>query len=158
MAALKRSEALQPLSRQHHNGLLFCLLLDKGIKKQASLDVLKDFSVLFFTNDLNDHFIAEEAYLHTLPFSYPVLSEGIGRMMDEHIALRKLCVSIQANPSYELFSQLHVLLEQHIRFEERVLFNLIDTTVTAETFEQISIVLKDLKDDNCMSYPIKFWE
>jgi hypothetical protein len=158
MVPIKRSEALQPLSRQHHNGLLFCLLLEKGIAKQTSFDVLKDFSVLFFKNDLTGHFIAEEEYLHALPFSYPVLAEGIGKMMAEHAALRHLIILIEQNPSYELFQQLHVQLKQHIRFEERVLFNLIDATIDGETSRRINIALKDLKDDNCMNYPIKFWE
>jgi hypothetical protein len=154
---VKRSEALQPLSRQHHNGLLFCLVLNKGIAKAASLKVMKDFCLHFLQQDLSHHFMLEEAHLHVLPLSFPSLKNGIERMMNEHAVLRQLFANIEENASYDLMKQLAVTLEKHIRFEERELFNNIDMVLDANTFKTLQSVLQEEKDDNCMNYPIKFW-
>ena len=88
MPPIKRSIELQPLSRQHHNGLFFCLLLEKGVKKQADKILMRDFCQYFWEKDLEHHFELEEKDL--TPFSsYDELKEGIDRMKEEHGFIRK---------------------------------------------------------------------
>jgi hemerythrin-like domain-containing protein len=155
---IKRSEELQPLSRQHHNGLLFCLLLQKGIKKQADLEVMKEFIQSFWYKDLHHHFNLEENYLIPLTNHYPGLQNGLERMVNEHYELKNIINENSLNISYESIEELRRNLDSHIRFEERELFPLIEQTISEQQRLAIGAILANEKDDNCMNYPIKFWE
>ena len=158
MAPIRRSEALQPLSRQHHNGLMFCLLLGKGVARKAPWEIMKDFCMYFLQEDLSGHFLKEEVHLTALPLFYPVLAAGIDKMKADHLQIKALFEVIQQQPAYELFEQLSAIVEKHIRFEERELFNLIDSTLSQDGLQQLFTVFKDETDDNCMNYPVKFWQ
>jgi hemerythrin-like domain-containing protein len=155
---IKRSEELQPLSRQHHNGLLFCLLLQKGINKQADLEVMKEFIQSFWYKDLHHHFNLEESYLIPLTKQYANLQSGLERMVNEHYELKNIINENSLNISYESIEELRRNLDAHIRFEERELFPLIEETISDQQRTAIGTVLAHEKDDNCMNYPIKFWE
>lgn len=155
---VKRSEELQPLSRQHHNGLLFCLLLKKGINKQADLTVMQDFIQSFWYKDLHHHFELEEKYLAPLQKHYHRLQSSLERMINEHYELKNIINETLLNISYEAVQELHDKLEAHIRFEERELFPLIEDVVSEKERSVIGTILSHEKDDNCMNYPVKFWE
>jgi len=155
---IKRSEELQPLSRQHHNGLLFCLLLQKGIKKQADPEVMKEFIQSFWYKDLHHHFVLEENYLLPLINQYPALQAGLNRMVNEHYELKNIINENSLNISYESIEALRRNLDAHIRFEERELFPSIEQTISMQQRMAIGAALANEKDDNCMNYPIKFWE
>ncbi len=155
---IKRSEELQPLSRQHHNGLLFCLLLQKGIKKQADLEVMKEFIQSFWYKDLHHHFDLEENYLIPLSRQYHNLQNALERMVNEHYQLKNIINENSLNISYESIEELRRNLDAHIRFEERELFPLIEQTISEQQRIAIGTVMAHEKDDNCMNYPIKFWE
>lgn len=155
--AIKRSEELQPLSRQHHNGLLFCLLLKKGANKQADLEVMRDFIQSFWYKDLHHHFDLEEQYLVPLQKQYHQLQEPLERMVKEHYSLRNIINENSLNPTYKSVMELHDVLEAHIRFEERTLFPLIEETITRQQRVAIGAALSHERDDNCMNYPVKFW-
>jgi hemerythrin-like domain-containing protein len=155
---VKRSEELQPLSRQHHNGLLFCLLLKKGINKKADIEVMQEFIQSFWYKDLHHHFELEEKYLVPLQKHYHRLESPLERMMSEHYDLKNIVNEISLNVTYESVQQLQDKLEAHIRFEERELFPLIEAIISENERSTIGSLLSQEKDDNCMSYPIKFWE
>jgi len=141
---MKRHENLQPLSRQHHNGLLAVLLLEKGIKRGADTRQLCDFINWICTEDLDLHFSLEEQHLVPL--------------MDEHRLLQELKMQINAalNPSdAAAFAD---LLEKHIRFEERVVFPAAEQYLTPDEMNELGSVLSVHDDQNCMRYPIKLWE
>jgi hemerythrin-like domain-containing protein len=156
--ALKRSEALQPLSRQHHNGLLFCLLLGKGIKKQSDPEVMGAFIQEFWYKDLQHHFELEEQYLDPLKKRYPGLKTELDRMTQEHYELKNIINEISLNPSLKSIEELENKLNAHIRFEERLLFPFIEQTITEAEKQAIGQILGKERDHNCMNYPVKFWE
>lgn len=155
---MKRHENLQPLSRQHHNGLLAVLLLEKGIKRGADARQLCDFINWIFTEDLDLHFRLEEQHLVPLMQQHPELAEMAARLLDEHRLLQELKGQINAalNPSdAAAFAD---LLEKHIRFEERVAFPAAEKYLTPEEMNGLGSALSVHDDQNCMRYPIKFWE
>ena len=63
---MQRNKNLQPLSRQHHNGLLMVLLLSKGVRKQANIQVMADFILDAWQKELQQHFKMEEEFLFRL--------------------------------------------------------------------------------------------
>ena len=155
---LKRSDELQPLSRQHHNGLLFCLLLQKGIKKQADLEVMRDVIQDFWYKDLQHHFELEELYLDPFKKRYHQLETLLDRMLKEHYDLKNIINEISLNPTYNSIDELRQKLDGHVRFEERELFPLIEETISTEERQMIGKILEKERDDNCMNYSTKFWE
>src|SRR6516164_7346211 len=122
-STMKRHQQLQSLSRDHHNGLLASLLLKKGIAKDADLHTMATFIVDFWKNDLAAHFEKEETVL--LPaLHHTSFDENLNaRLLEEHKRLRSYVHDLQhEEPTDSLINDFAGLLEQHIRFEERIFF------------------------------------
>jgi len=156
---MKRHPQLQPLSRQHHNGLLMVLLITKGLKKKASLSVMNDFISKGWEEELKEHFEMEESIL--LPAlrdkSFdPLLTE---QLITEHHQIRSLIEKVKTNNTtvndLESFAS---LLEKHIRFEEKVFFPKAEQVLTEKELLDIGNRLHEDRSKNCINYPVKFWE
>lgn len=131
---LKRNEILKPISREHHQGLLLCWKIDAGIRKDIEPKRIKKYSEWFFKNHLLPHFEIEERYL------FPILGNDhvhIIKALDDHNILKKLFNSKEE--SYQNLLRIRETLSNHIRFEERVLFNEIQLIASPEKLEQIKI-------------------
>jgi len=157
MAPIKRAVELQPLSRQHHNGLFFCLLLDKGVKKQADKIILRDFCMYFWAEDLKHHFELEEKHLSDF-VSYAALKDEIEKMLSEHLFIRKFFEQTDILNEYSISDKLQNILEKHIRFEERELFPLIQSTISSLELHELAHAFENEINNNCSVYPVKFWE
>ncbi len=155
---MKRHENLQPLSRQHHNGLLAVLLLGKGLDRNTDPGQLRDFIEWLFTGDLELHFSLEEQQLVPLMQQHPELEELAARLLDEHRLLQELRVQISQQPDADTVRAFTDLLEKHIRFEERVAFPAAEQYLSAAEMSQLGAGLAGHDDQNCMRYPVKFWE
>lgn len=148
---IKRHEALKPLSRQHHFGLLFSWKLRKGFSKKIPLERIRKFAQWFFINEIQPHFKAEESYI------FPVLEEDdelIKRALREHRRIIRL-FNDDENPEKSLH-RLEEELQAHIRFEERVLFNEIQQRATPEQLKAIE--KHHLEPDSHREYDDPFWE
>lgn len=155
---IKRTAALQPLSRQHHNGLLCCLLLQKGLQRNAEPTVMAAFVQDFWYKDLQHHFQLEEQFLLPLQQQYALVEPLLQQMVAEHYRLKEVINAIMINPTTELIDALRSQLNDHIRFEERALFPLIEKSVSPEDLQRIAHVLQHEPDGNCINYPVKFWD
>jgi len=156
---MKRNEHLQPLSRQHHNGLLAALLVNKGLKKAAGKQVIADFVLHVWNRDIRQHFALEEEVL--LPaLQHTTLEPALtAQLLEEHQAIRALVAQLESgNFSSETLSAFAGLLEKHIRFEERTYFPRAEAVLTQKELEAIGAALGEEPDWNCMHYPVKFWE
>lgn len=136
-----------------------CLLLKKGVKKNASPIVMSNFIVHFWDHDLNDHFASEEDLLLRLGSTFTGLQQPLKRMDDEHLALKGMVRLIKEGSSLKRIAQFKENLEKHIRFEEQVLFPLIENTIDNKLLIEIGekLALKE-QAKNCLHYPVKFWE
>ncbi|HZW77363.1 MAG TPA: hemerythrin domain-containing protein [Flavobacteriaceae bacterium] len=147
---IKRHQALQPFSRQHHFGLLFSWKLRKGLSKNIEMERLMAFSKWFFENEIQPHFEDEEKFLFPL---FPEGNELVDRALREHRRIRRLFTD-----ESDLERSLHRLeeeLDAHIRFEERVLFNEIQKVATPEQLDKIDEIHQEVK---YMEYEDPFWE
>jgi iron-sulfur cluster repair protein YtfE (RIC family) len=129
---LKRHKALQPLSREHHHGLLLSWKIRTGFSKNIEIERIKTYADWFFNNELIPHFELEEAHI------FPILkadNELVKRALAEHRRLKRLF-----NDEKDIERSLHKIeeeLEQHIRFEERILFPEIQKTATEAQLARI---------------------
>ena len=148
---LKRHIALQPLSRQHHFGLLFSWKLRKGFSKKIAIERLHDYAQWFFREEIKPHFEAEEKYVFSILNNDDKL---IVRALKEHRRIERLF-----NDAEDMNKSLSLLEEElaaHIRFEERVLFNKIQKVATEAQLQKIDEIHKEpeLRKD----YHDTFWE
>ena len=130
---LKRHPSLHHLSHDHHHGLLLCWKIRQGFKLDIEPNRIKDYCEWFWKNHLQTHFEEEEKLI------FPVLPEDdpmIKQAMSEHKRLRKL-FSTWENTEKNL-GQIEEELEKHIRFEERVLFPVIQEKATSSQLEIIA--------------------
>lgn len=153
---MKRAVALQPLSHQHHNALMACMLINKGIAKAADTNVMRDFVANLWNEDLLPHFKAEETFLFPLfPPNHPY-KKVIER---EHETLSLLIQRISIiRLGYTQFKVFARLLEDHIRFEERIAFNYLQDVAGQAKMEEVEKSLSSIHSRKCTDYPKKFWE
>jgi hemerythrin-like domain-containing protein len=156
---MKRHQQLQPLSRQHHNGLLASMLLKKGIKKAADPKEMAAFIIDFWQNDLEDHFKAEEDFLLPALAAIDFDTSLTNILKEEHALLRSYILSQKQNPNnISNIISFADLLEQHIRFEERKLFPAAEKSLSEDQLQQLGKHLHDGDEQNCINYHVKFWE
>lgn len=137
---IKRSNALKPLSREHHHGLLLCWKIRKGFSKGIAPERIKAYCDWFFRAYLLPHFELEEKQV------FPILGnhhELILQALKEHQSLRA-CMREDADIRASL-ERIATELEQHIRFEERLLFNRIEAAATPAQLQLIQQVHTEQK-------------
>ena len=148
---IKRHKALQPLSRQHHFGLLFSWKLRKGFSKNIEMERMQEYAKWFYEHEIKPHFKDEEKYL------FPILeddNELVERALKEHRRLKRLFNDTK-NPEKSL-NNLEEELDAHIRFEERILFNEIQNVATEAQLEKIEEIHNGI--EKSPDYHDPFWE
>ena len=148
---IKRHQALQPLSRQHHFGLLFSWKLRKGFNKNVEIERMQEYARWFYEHEIKPHFRDEEKYL------FPILeaeNELVERALKEHRRIKRLLKKTK-NPEKSLH-RLEEELDAHIRFEERVLFNEIQNVATEMQLEKIEDIHNVF--EKSPDYHDPFWE
>tara|TARA_R110000744_G_scaffold297512_3_gene407294 strand:- start:620 stop:1084 length:465 start_codon:yes stop_codon:yes gene_type:complete len=147
---IKRNKNLQPLSRDHHHSLLLCWKIRAGFSKGVAVERIKYYANWFFEHHILSHFEMEEKHL------FPILgikNELVKKAISEHRRLGRLFNDAE-NPSKSL-SLIEEELEQHIRFEERVLFHEIQKTASEEQLITLINIHKDEKFNENIKDP--FW-
>jgi len=147
---IKRHKALQPFSRDHHHGLLLCWKIRKGLLSNIEPERIKRYTTWFYTNYLLPHFAAEEEHIFTILGNEHDL---IKKCLSEHRRLSRLFED--QNDIVKSLSLIEEELENHIRFEERVVFQEIQKMATSEQLHIIEEIHNGLKFEENLSDP--FW-
>jgi hemerythrin-like domain-containing protein len=156
---MKRHEKLQPLSRQHHNGLLAALLVKKGIAKSADPDVMSAFIVNFWDEDLKAHFEREEEVLIPSLLNTSFDKNLSDQLLREHALIRSYIDSLRSKTGdMSVITAFADTLERHIRFEERRYFPEAEQVLSEEQLQKLGEQLKEEERQNCLYYPLKFWQ
>ncbi|WP_114750847.1 hemerythrin domain-containing protein [Pleomorphovibrio marinus] len=147
---IKRHPALQSWSREHHNGLLLCFKVRQGIKKGIVEDRIHKYCQWFWEEELKNHFASEEQVL------FPILGKNhpmVQQALNQHKQLRELFE--RAVASKGILAQLADELDAHIRFEERVLFQEIQSKAKEE---ELKLLCQVEESPFCESWEDRFWE
>jgi len=148
---IKRHKAIQPLSREHHQGLLLCWKIRKGFEKEVQPQRIKNYSDWFWENQLQEHFKIEEEYV------FPILGAKdllVQQALEEHEHLTSLF--LQKDEIALSLETIQNDLESHIRFEERALFNKIQEV--ASVAELKHIWENHEKEISCGVWEDEFWK
>lgn len=151
---MKRNEHITPLSRDHHAGLLFSWKIKQGLKKKVSTDRLREYARYFWHYHLEQHFAEEENILFT-----QVKDSLIEKALAEHGSLRAMFRQIDEHADHAaLYLSLATLLDDHIRYEERMLFPFLEKRLTEDQLATTGAQLAALHASQTRdTYPDEFW-
>jgi hypothetical protein len=137
---VKRAEALRPLSREH----LGALLAAKKLREADDLAQAKRAFLDFWQEDGRRHFrIEEEVLLPTWALYAEVDRPGVARLLDEHLTIRRGALRLAGGEaSLEEARHLGTLLHDHVRFEERELFPLVEEALDAKSLDRLTAAIE----------------
>jgi Hemerythrin HHE cation binding domain len=136
---VKRSEALKPLSRDHHRGLFVAMGLKRATRETAP--EARQVFLEFWRREGSKHFrIEEELVLPAYARYRSAEEEDVVRVLTDHVDLRRRGADLEAEeaPAVEALHELGERLESHIRHEERVLFPLIEDVLPEEDLIELA--------------------
>ncbi len=140
---IKRHNALAPLSRDHHQGLILAQLIKKDAPDYKDLpkttsDKVK-YTINFYKSELVKHFKNEEDILYPAVKNKSKEIDGLFEdIISEHNKIKQLVVQLESGENKpDILNELGVLLELHIRKEERSLFEKIQNLLSDEELTQL---------------------
>lgn len=119
---MKRSEALKPISREHHHTLFVAKEVSDLDDSEA--DKARSILVEYWQSEGAPHFrIEEEVLLPGSGIGGPAEDPEVARMLSDHLEIRRRMAAIEAGDGdmAELRS-VAGMMRDHCRFEERELF------------------------------------
>jgi hypothetical protein len=137
---MKRSDALAPLSRDHHQALETALRLRRATDDTlgAALERLS----AFWASVGRRHFEIEEELL------LPALSDQrwtamAERVRSEHADIRRRAAALEREATVEAARELGERLNAHVRFEERELFAHLEAALDTTELERLGRAVEE---------------
>lgn len=130
---MKRHNSLINLSHDHHHGLLLAQLIKKNAPVYKDLPNNTEGKVKHvinsWENELKFHFENEEKILFpAIVGKNKEIDDLVEEILSEHKLIKNLVLGLEkADNTVSLLNELGLMLENHIRKEERQLFQLIQT-------------------------------
>ena len=140
---MKRSAALQPLSRDHHQALSVALKMRRADDaQQAATDFLS-----FWEAHGRRHFQVEEEVLLPLWARLGTIDrDAAGRLAGEHLEIRARALALADDPDLGSVRELGEMLSEHVRFEERELFVAIESDLDADQLDRLAAAVAAAED------------
>ena len=142
-----RDQNLIPLSHQHQHALALCVRVGKAFAEgQTSPDVhpWEQEIVKYFDQEISFHFTAEEKVLFPVADRYEELQELVDSLRIEHTLIRRNVE--RARTKQFTVTELQVFtatLSEHIRKEERQLFELMQKFLSPEELDRLGQELQE---------------
>ncbi|MGN6250128.1 MAG: hemerythrin domain-containing protein [Ginsengibacter sp.] len=151
---LKRDENLLKLSRDHHAGLLFCWKIRQGVKYHVAVERMIEYIKYFWDHHFATHFKEEEEFLFA-----QVRDKEVQKALDDHQKIKTFVdqVSVSGMENEEdVLLELADTVDDHIRYEERVLFPHLQEKLSEDQLKTIGeqMVEEPLTDN----YEDEFWK
>jgi hypothetical protein len=138
---MKRTEALRPLSRDHHAALVAA----KALRDAADPEPARVAFLEFWHEHGSQHFrVEEEVLLPGWALHAEVDRAAVARMLEDHLAIRREALRLESGavPVSELH-ELGTRLEKHVRFEERELFAMIEEALDPEALDRLAGAIEE---------------
>lgn len=146
---IKRVAELQGVSREHHHALLLSWKINKGIHKNIESERIQKYIHWFRNEHLKPHFEIEEKWI------FPVLGndhEKVKKALSQHVRLLDLSLNASDHHDMHIFSN---ELKEHIRFEERDVFQKVQQVATQE---ELDLIAENHKEEKfCERTEDEFW-
>jgi hemerythrin superfamily protein len=150
---MKRNENIVKLSRDHHASLLFCWKLRQGIKRHAPWERIVKYVNYFWNHHFAVHFKEEENILFA-----PLKDDVVQKAIDDHKTIKTLINdlgSLRQENIHQKLSQLADTVDEHVRYEERILFPHLESELTESQLDDIG---RQITSDTLLdNYEDDFW-
>ncbi len=132
--AIKNNSYIARLSQDHHLESRFCSRIEKGVELDISLDRIGSYVSFFWEQHLEKHFMEEEGLLFK-NIDDVFCTKG----KQDHISIISEIDNIVSGEYVGKHDYLHLVLSinQHIKFEERVLFPHLELLLPEEELQHI---------------------
>ena len=144
-----RDQSLVPLSRQHQHALALCVRIDRASPiPEADLDAWQNEIAQHFRTEIRIHFVAEERFIFPAAKNFEELNYLVEDLLQDHSWLRQRFDGAEAqNLSCGEITEFGQRLSEHIRKEERQLFERLQQLMSHEELAIIGVQLDQaLKD------------
>jgi hemerythrin-like domain-containing protein len=140
-----RDQNLVPLSRQHQHALALCVRLDRAIKAgKVDLEAWQAEIHQQFESEIEVHFAAEERELFPAAARFPEMQPLVDELLAEHIVLRDYFSRAAARSlDRQSLGNFGEKLTQHIRKEERQLFEGLQKVMSSHELDALGVALDD---------------
>jgi hemerythrin-like domain-containing protein len=144
-----RDKNLVPLSRQHQHALAFCVRINRAqLATSKEVKAWQSEMVQHFEQEIRFHFAAEEAHLFPAARRFSELNSLVEELIAEHGQLRDYF----ARASEETLDRGEVQafaekLSNHIRKEERQLFEGMQARMDSEELSKIGALVEETLSD-----------
>jgi hemerythrin-like domain-containing protein len=136
---MKRDEALQSLSRDHHRALEVALKLRRATGEDAAtgrrgfLEFWREHGALHFR-------VEEDVLLPAVAQRVDSTDPVVVRVLTDHVEIRRMANDLEATeaPDAAELNALGEALNDHVRHEERVLFPMIEEALTDEELARLA--------------------
>ena len=143
----RRHDALVPLTHDHHHALAQARRLKdvSSLEREADRrNVANDFVNFYFGRAVR-HFHEEEELFFAPLIDVPEARELVVRAVSEHLRLHALVRRVKRQLSEgeaeeALLKEISDLLTEHVRFEEKELFPLVESLVSDEDLMDLATV------------------
>jgi hemerythrin-like domain-containing protein len=153
---IKRHATIVEFSKDHHFALLLVWKIREGLKKSIEPSRITKYAINFFDNDLIPHFKGEEEFLFSKLSKENKLRI---RAESEHENIYMMMDGLRKNPDdKDLLQKFADTLEKHIRFEERELYNYLQSTISESDLLKIASSLKSREHEPDTLWTDAFWE
>lgn len=153
---IKRSGHLIQLSREHHFSLLFCWKVRTGIKKNIEKRRIIPYILFFWKEHLLPHFEEEDVLFEKVD------DELVQRAYKEHQEINQtieLLSNVPDDNANDLFAKIADLVDDHVRFEERILFPHLENKIEESELAKIAHKLLEMQPDALQDeYEDEFWK
>ncbi len=134
-APIKRNENIVKLSKDHHASLMFCWKLRQGIKHHVDEKRMIVYVKYFWDQHFSEHFREEEDILFA-----PLQDDLVNKAIADHRQVQTLIKTLSepgAGDFYATLARLADVVDEHVRYEERVLFPHLEKELSQSKLEEI---------------------
>jgi hemerythrin-like domain-containing protein len=152
---ISRSEPIKQFSREHHFMLLFCWKIRQGLKTGVTVERLRKYVQYFSQQHLQPHFREEELILFA-----PVKDNQVQRAIHEHKYIAQQIQGLTGfkNSERKDLEKIADMVDDHVRYEERVLFPHIERKLSKEQLEYIGNLIQKYHSSSLQDeYVDQFW-
>jgi len=138
-----RDKNLIPLSHHHQHALALCVRIERALKAGGAAEDWHGEIARIFDTEIRYHFAAEETVLFPACEKYAPLKGLIKQLLSEHGALRGFfTTAAEKKLDVHQLETFHQTLSQHIRTEERELFEQCQALMSGEEMDSLGAAMQ----------------
>jgi hemerythrin superfamily protein len=152
---LKRNVYIKTFSRDHHLTLLFCWKIRQGLKMNIAGERMRKYVAYFWQQHLQSHLKEEEKILYAL-----IKDRQVEKAMNDHKLIREHIQPIIDDSGFtsgKALAKLADMVDEHVRYEERILFHHLEIKLTREQLEKIGQKVQNLPAPLADEFGDQFW-